>query len=152
MSQRTNAAGDLNWLLEDLVQRVVDIRHAVLLSADGLLVASSASLGRADAEHLSAVASGFQSLARGAGRHFEGGTVRQTVVEMETGFLFVTAAGYGANLAVVSTAACDVGLVAFEMNLLIQRVGHSLATVSRSAMHEPFAPTADPLFEHQGRA
>jgi predicted regulator of Ras-like GTPase activity (Roadblock/LC7/MglB family) len=150
MSQRTSAAGDLNWLLEDLVQRVPDIRHTVLLSADGLLVASSADLDRADAEHLSAVASGFQSLARGAGRHFQGGTVRQTVVELDTGFLFVTAAGHGANLAVVAVEGCDVGLVAFEMNLLIQRVGQSLATVSRSRLHPPPAPAPDPLFQTQG--
>lgn len=151
MIQRTSAVGDLNWLLEDLVQRVADIRHGILLSADGLLIAASAGLERADAEHLSAVASGFQSLARGAGRHFEGGAVRQTVVELDTGFLFVTAAGYGANLAVVSIAGCDVGLVAFEMNLLIQRVGKSLATVSRSSPHQAPAPAADRLFQ-QGRA
>ena len=146
MSQRASAATDLNWLLEDLVQRVADIRHAVLLSADGLLVASSTAIGQADAEHLSAVASGFHSLARGANRHFDGGNVRQTVVELDTGFLFVTAAGYGSNLAVVASAGCDVGLVAFEMNLLIQRVGQSLATLSRSPMHRPPAPTVDPIF------
>jgi predicted regulator of Ras-like GTPase activity (Roadblock/LC7/MglB family) len=150
MSQRVNAAGNLNWLLEDLVQRVAEIRHAVLLSADGLLVASSTGLSRADGEHLSAVASGFQSLARGAGRHFDGGSVRQTVVEMDTGFLFVTTAGYGANLAVVAIAGCDVGLVAFEMNLLIQRVGQSLASMSRSPLHQRPKPTADPLFQPQG--
>ncbi|WP_213455972.1 roadblock/LC7 domain-containing protein [Rhizomonospora bruguierae] len=150
MTQRTTASADLAWLLEDLVQRVADIRHAVLLSADGLLVAASDDLDRADAEHLSAVASGFQSLARGAGRHFAGGTVRQTVVELDTGFLFVTAAGYGANLAVVAVEGCDVGLVAFEMNLLIQRVGQSLATVSRSRAHTPPPPAPDPLFQSRG--
>ncbi|SDY37720.1 Predicted regulator of Ras-like GTPase activity, Roadblock/LC7/MglB family [Micromonospora pattaloongensis] len=151
MVQRTNAVSDLNWLLEDLVQRVADIRHAVLLSADGLLIAASAGLERADAEHLSAVASGFSSLARGAGRHFENGSVRQTVVELDTGFLFVTAAGYGANLAVVAAPACDVGLVAFEMNLLIQRVGKNLATASRTPLRQP-RPDADPLFQQQGTA
>ncbi|HEV7897616.1 MAG TPA: roadblock/LC7 domain-containing protein [Planosporangium sp.] len=149
MTERTSAAGDLNWLLEDLVQRVADIRHAVLLSADGLLIASSAGLDRADAEHLSAVASGFQSLARGAGRHFDGGSVRQTVVEMDNWFFFVTAAGYGANLAVMAASSSDVGLVAFEMNLLIQRVGQSLATVSRSPLQQAPAPATDPLFQQQ---
>jgi predicted regulator of Ras-like GTPase activity (Roadblock/LC7/MglB family) len=148
MSQHANVTGDLSWLLEDLAQRVDDIRHAVLLSADGLLVAASTGLDRAAAEHLSAVASGFQSLARGAGRHFDGGSVRQTVVELDTGFLFVTAAGYGANLAVVAAAGCDVGLVAFEMNLLIQRVGQSLATMSRQ--HQSPPRTSDPLFQRHG--
>jgi predicted regulator of Ras-like GTPase activity (Roadblock/LC7/MglB family) len=45
-----------------------------------------------------------QSLARGAGRHFEGGNVRQTIIEMESAFLFITAAGQGTCLAVVSSA------------------------------------------------
>ncbi|GII23623.1 roadblock/LC7 domain-containing protein [Planosporangium mesophilum] len=150
MTERTSAAGDLNWLLEDLVQRVADIHHAVLLSADGLPIASSADLDRADSEHLSAIASGFQSLARGAGRHFDGGSVRQTIVETDRWFFFVTAAGYGANLAVMATSACDVGLVAFEMNLLIQRVGQNLATLSRSSLPRVPSPDSDPLLQQQG--
>lgn len=134
MSQHANASRDADWLLEDLVKRVPEIRHAVLLSADGLLIGSSSGLDREDAEHLAAVASGFQSLARGAGRHFGGGSIRQTVIEMDAAFLFVTAAGQGACLAVFAEADSDVGLVAFEMNLLIQRVGQTLSTTSRSPL------------------
>ena len=70
------AAGDLNWLLDDLVARVAQIDKAVILSRDGLAIGASQGLTREDAEHLSAVAAGFQSLARGAGRHFGGGRVR----------------------------------------------------------------------------
>lgn len=137
MSQHANASRDTDWLLEDLANRVSEIRHAVLLSADGLLIGSSSGLNREDAEHLAAVASGFQSLARGAGRHFGGGSIRQTVIEMDAAFLFVTAAGQGACLAVFAEADSDVGLVAFEMNLLIQRVGPTLSTTARS----PLAPS-----------
>jgi uncharacterized protein len=146
MVQKTNATGELNWLLDDLVKRIPEVQHAVLLSADGLLVGSSDALNRADAEHLSAVASGFQSLARGAGQHFGGGAVRQTVVEMDSAFLFVTAAGYGSCLAVLGTADSDVGLVAFEMNLLVQRVGNSLSTASRSPRADAQATGGDPMF------
>jgi uncharacterized protein len=134
MAQKINTAGELNWLLDDLVKRVAGIEHAVLLSADGLLVGASVELGREDAEHLAAVASGFQSLARGAGRRFGGGAVRQTVIEMESAFLFVTAAGEGACLATLGAPDADVGLVAFEMNLLVQRVGQNMATTSRSPL------------------
>ena len=134
MAQKINTAGELNWLLDDLVKRVAGIEHAVLLSADGLLVGASAELGREDAEHLAAVASGFQSLARGAGRRFGGGAVRQTVIEMESAFLFVTAAGEGACLATLGGPDSDVGLVAFEMNLLVQRVGQNMATTTRSPL------------------
>ena len=65
------------------------------MSRDGLVVAASRGLTREDSEHLSALAAGVQSLARGTGRHFHGGEVRQTIIEMENAFLFVIAAGQG---------------------------------------------------------
>jgi uncharacterized protein len=98
----------------------------VFLSQDGLALGASRGLDQADAEHLAALAAGFQSLARGAGRHFGGGEVRQTIIEMASGFLFVTAAGHGTCLAVLTAAQADVGLVAYEMAVLVQRTGDHL--------------------------
>lgn len=132
MLHPTRQSADLAWLLDDLVERVPPARQAVVLSADGLLLGSSAGLDRADAEHLCALASGFSSLARGASRHVAGGAVRQTVVEMESAYLFVTAAGQGACLAVVSDADADIGLVAYEMAMLVTRVGEYLSAPARS--------------------
>ena len=124
-------ASELDWLLDDLVERVVPVEHGVVLSRDGLAIAASQGLSRDDAEHLSAVAASFQSLARGTGNHFKGGDVRQTVVEMESAFLFVTAAGHGACLAVLSGADSDVGMVAYEMATLVKRVGQHLSANPR---------------------
>jgi predicted regulator of Ras-like GTPase activity (Roadblock/LC7/MglB family) len=124
--------GELNWLLDDLTSRVDSIHKAVLLSTDGLAVGFSKGLDREDAEHLSAVASGFQSLARGAGRHFGGGEVRQTIVEMESAFLFVTAAAAGTCLAVLTTSEADVGHIAYEMAMLVKRVGQHISTPPRA--------------------
>ncbi|MDG4859843.1 roadblock/LC7 domain-containing protein [Streptomyces sp. T-3] len=124
--------GELNWLLDDLVSRVASIRKAVVLSGDGLPTGLSQNLSREDSEHLAAVASGFHSLAKGVGRHFDAGRVRQTVVELDDAFLFVTAAGDGSCLAVLSDADSDVGLVAYEMTLLVKRVGAHLATAPRT--------------------
>ncbi|KOX12036.1 roadblock/LC7 domain-containing protein [Nocardiopsis sp. NRRL B-16309] len=131
----SGAADNLDWLLDDLVDRVVGAAHAIVLSSDGLLLGGSRGLSAQDAEHLSAVASAFQSLARGTGRHFGGGEVRQTVVEMEHSYLFVTAAGTGACLAVLATEDADVGLVAYEMNLRVKRVGQFLTAAPRRAGH-----------------
>ncbi|MGD6746815.1 roadblock/LC7 domain-containing protein [Streptomyces sp. BH106] len=124
--------GELNWLLDDLVERVAGIRKAMVLSGDGLPTGVSEGLSREDSEHLAAVASGFHSLAKGVGRHFEAGGVRQTVVELDEAFLFVTAAGDGSCLAVLSEADSDVGLVAYEMTLLVKRVGAHLGTARRT--------------------
>jgi predicted regulator of Ras-like GTPase activity (Roadblock/LC7/MglB family) len=129
--KKANTRADLDWLLDDLVSRVVGARHSVVLSADGLLVGRSAGLSKEDAEHLSAVASAFQSLARGTGRQFGGGRVRQTIVEMEHAFLFVTAAGQGTCLAVLGEEDADVGLIAYEMNMLVKQVGSVLNSPPR---------------------
>jgi predicted regulator of Ras-like GTPase activity (Roadblock/LC7/MglB family) len=126
-----DATRGLGWLLDDLVQRVPSARQAVVLSVDGLLMGASQGVSRADAEHMSAIAAGFQSLARGAGRHFQAGSVRQTIVEMESAFLFVTAAGQGACLAVLADADSDIGLIAYEMAMLVKRVGQNLSTPMR---------------------
>lgn len=137
MTETTAGAGELAWLLDGFATRVPDIRHATLLSSDGILIAASAGLGRDDADHLCAIAAGFQSLASGAGDHFDCGDVRQTVVDMTRGFLFVTAAGSRARLAVLADPGADAGLIAYEMSMLIQRVGEHLTTRPR---HEGLPP------------
>jgi predicted regulator of Ras-like GTPase activity (Roadblock/LC7/MglB family) len=129
--------GELSWLLDSLADRVAQVRHAVVLSNDGLRMASSRGLDRDQAERLAAVAASFQSLARGAGQEFSGGAPRQTIVEMESAFLFVTAAGSGACLAVLTEANADVGMVAYEMAMLVTRVGRHLSAGPRSALVEP---------------
>ncbi|NUK02353.1 roadblock/LC7 domain-containing protein [Streptomyces lunaelactis] len=130
----TTATGELNWLLDELVDRVASISKALVLSSDGLATGTSRDLSREDGEHLAAVASGFHSLAKGVGRHFEAGRVRQTVVELDEAFLFVTAAGDGSCLAVLTDADSDVGQVAYEMTLMVKRVGVHLTTAPRTGL------------------
>lgn len=132
MTQKTGSASDLGWLLDDLVRRLPHTRSAVVLSADGLLMASSEGVTQDDGEHLSAVAAGIQSLAKGAGVRFGGGPVRQTIIEMQSAFLLVTVAGKGACLAVLAEEEADVGLIAYEMAMLVTSMGHHLTSPSRS--------------------
>jgi predicted regulator of Ras-like GTPase activity (Roadblock/LC7/MglB family) len=135
MTVRPNI-GELDWLLDDLVSRVLGANHAVLLSADGLLMGRSGRLSQEDAEHLSAVASSFQSLARGTGSRFGGGEVHQTLVEMERAFLVVTAAGSGACLALLAASDTDLGAIAYQMNLMVTQVGKYLSSAPREARAE----------------
>jgi len=122
----------LDWLLNDLVKKLAGVKHAVVLSSDGLLIGRAAGLAREDAEHLAAMASAFQSLARSAGRHFDGGRVRQTVVEMDRAVLYVTAAGQGACLALLAGEDANMGMVAYEANMLVKRVGAFLTAQPRT--------------------
>jgi predicted regulator of Ras-like GTPase activity (Roadblock/LC7/MglB family) len=125
--------GQLDWLLDDLVSRVAKVTRAVILSRDGLATGASNGLTREDSEYLCAAAAGLQSLARGTSQHFGAGGVRQTIIEMESAFLFVIAAGEGSCLAALAEQGADVGLVAYEMALLVTRVGEHLAVGGREA-------------------
>ncbi|GGV34370.1 roadblock/LC7 domain-containing protein [Streptomyces spectabilis] len=137
MAQNTG----LGWLLDDLTKRVEHVRHALVLSNDGLVTGASSDLPREDAEHLAAVSSGLHSLAKGSGRHFHAGNVRQTMIEFDDAVLFVTAAGEGSCLCVLSTAQADIGQVAYEMTLLVNRVGEHLGVDAR---HPQRTPVVDP--------
>lgn len=130
-----SGTNELDWLLDDLIRQVAGADRAVVLSSDGLLIGRSSNLSEQDGEHLSAVASAFQSLAKGTGRHFGGGQVRQTVVEMDHAFLFVTAAGRGACLALLTSENTDMGMVAYAMNMMVKRVGAVLSAAPRVEQH-----------------
>lgn len=130
------ATTDIDWLLDNLVEQAPGVEHVVVLSSDGLLKGHSANLSDYDAEHLSAVASAFHSLASGTGKHFAAGEVRQTVVEMQRCFLLVTAVGNSGCLAVFADVEADLGMVAYETNLLTTQVGAALAPAQRHAQDE----------------
>jgi uncharacterized protein len=124
---------DLGWLVADLVRRVPGVAHAVAVSADGLLIAVSEGLPRDRADQVAAIASGLVGLASGAARCFEAGEVVQTVVEMDGGLLMIMSISAGSALVVLSTNEGDVEQVAFEMALLVERVGDALTPALRSA-------------------
>ena len=133
MQRTMSTDSDLDRLLDDLVARAAHVQKAAVISCDGLAMGTSAALSREDADHLSALAAGLQSLATGGARRFDGGKVQQTVIEMERGFLFVTAAGDGSCLAVLAAPQADVGLLAYDMALIVKRLGRHTAVDSRPA-------------------
>lgn len=122
---------DLDWVMSKFVDDVPDAAHAILVSADGLLMASSTSIPGERAEQVAAVSSGLASLAVGAARLFEGGSVMQTIVEMEMGFLMLMSVGDGSNLTVLTTEEADIGQVGYEMALLVDRVGRTVEAQAR---------------------
>lgn len=126
VSPLVRPAQDLNWLITNFVERVASVAHAIVVSSDGLPMAYSQGFPADRVDQLAAVTSGLTSLTQGASRVFEGGAVTQTVVEMQRGLLIVMAISDGSSLAVLAAADCDMGLVAYEMALLVERVGSAL--------------------------
>ena len=131
MSYPVAAGRQLDWLVDDFVRRVHGVRHGLVVSGDGLRLAASDGLGTGLADQLSAVASGLVSLTRGAAQCFRADPVRQTIVEMAGGYLFVTSIADGSALAVFADDNCDIGMVGYEMTMLVNRVGQLLTPAAR---------------------
>lgn len=121
MTTQSSEAVNFNWLLANFVKSVAGVRHTLVVSADGLLMAMSDGLGRTSGDQLAAIVSGLAALTGGAARHLRGGNVLQGVVEMDHAFLFTTTISDGSVLAVVSESSCDVGLIGYEMTVLVNR-------------------------------
>ncbi|GAB2908240.1 MULTISPECIES: roadblock/LC7 domain-containing protein [Streptomyces] len=132
MSEPTN--NDLGWMLDDVL-KVPEARHAILLSADGMLRAHSAGIDRDDAERLAAGLSGLQSISRSTAEFCGPSTSpwRQTLIEFGHGYVFLVAAGEGAYLAVSTGVEVDMEAVTYRMHKLVDRLGKELSTPARPA-------------------
>lgn len=136
MSTPSPATTELGWLMDNLARQVPDIAHVILVSADGLPMARTADFPADRADQLAAIASGLTSLTQGAARCFSAGEVRQMIVEMEGGYLFVMSVSEGSCLAALATASCDLGQVGYEMSLLITRVANALTPALRDPISD----------------
>lgn len=125
MPARTSS-GDLGWLIDDFVARVPGAVEALVLTTDGLVLVTSESVAADVADHLAAVTSGLTSLTEGAARCLDTEPVRQVIVEMAAGYLFVSRISDGSALALRCDDKGDFGLVGYEMSLLIERIGEVL--------------------------
>jgi predicted regulator of Ras-like GTPase activity (Roadblock/LC7/MglB family) len=134
MTSPQSQPSQFGWLVTEFAERVTGVAHAVVVSADGLLLTCSARLPMDRADQLAAVASGLSSLTQGAARCFEAGVVKETVVEMERGIMLLMSVGDGSCLAVLAAPTCDIGQVAYEMTMLVDRVGQILTPELRAQL------------------
>jgi uncharacterized protein len=125
---------DLDWLITSFAERIPGVESVVVLSTDGLVLALSDRLDRDTADTLAAVTSGLASLTAGAARHMGAGNVNQVIVEMDRGYLFVTTVSEGSALAVMCGPDCDIGLIGYEMSMLVSRVGQVLTPALRAEL------------------
>ena len=116
----------LGWLVSNFVDRMPGATSAVVVSSDGLVLSLSDQIARDGADQMAAITSGLIGLTAGAARCFDAGDVVQVIVEMSGGYLFVTSVSDGSALAVLCDPTCDIGLVGYEMSLLVDRIGRLL--------------------------
>lgn len=119
----SESAENFNWLIDDFVAKTAGVTDAIAVSSDGLLIATSRSLAREDAEQVAAIVTGLVSLSDGAARTFGFEGLQQVIVSMKLGFMFVSQISLGSALGVVATAGCDIGAIGYQTSLLVDRAG-----------------------------
>jgi predicted regulator of Ras-like GTPase activity (Roadblock/LC7/MglB family) len=112
--------------MANFVRNTPGVDQAIAVSSDGLLIAVSSHLNRASADKLAAIITGVRALAHGAANELGKGQVLQVIIEMGEAYLFVSAISGGSTLGVVASRGCDLGLVGYEITLLVERVGVQL--------------------------
>ncbi|MCC5037228.1 roadblock/LC7 domain-containing protein [Streptomyces sp. WAC 00631] len=130
MNPRT--ANELGWMLDEVL-KVPEARHAILLSADGMLRAHSEGITRDEADRQAAALSGLQSISRSTAEFCvrEESPWQQTLVEFANGYVFLIAAGTGAYLAVSASQNVDMEAVTYRMHKLVDRLGKELTSPPR---------------------
>jgi predicted regulator of Ras-like GTPase activity (Roadblock/LC7/MglB family) len=123
---------DLTWVLNDVLT-VRGARHAILVSADGLLLERSSDIGRDEAETNAAAMSSMQSLSRAVAGFVGGGKGlwKQTLLEYDGGWIFLIAAGSGAYMAVSAALDVDMELMSIRMQQQVAALGRALSTQPR---------------------
>lgn len=141
-------ARNLQWLLSNLVEEVPGVHSVTVVSSDGLMLLSSdpghqaaQAAGKQDGPRgssadLATIVSGIGSLTIGAAKLMEGGGVKQTMVAMEEGSVFVMSISDGSLLGVHATPDCDMSVIAYHMALFVGRAGHVLTPELRSELRK----------------
>ncbi|RLU99206.1 hypothetical protein CTZ27_14715 [Streptomyces griseocarneus] len=144
----SHEARNLHWLLAGLVDEVPGVRSVAVVSSDGLLLLSSdperdpaapgpdAGGPRGSTGDLATIVAGLGSLTTGAAALMDGGFVKQTMVAMEDGSLFVMTISDGSLLGVHADPDCDMSAVAYQMALFVGRAGHVLTPELRRELRQ----------------
>lgn len=148
-------ARNLQWLLGNFVREVPGVYSVTVVSSDGLLLlASEPAVGELrdrttdrdgrpsrPVADLATVVSGIASLTEGAARLMEGGKVRQTVVTMGRGSVFVMSISDGSLLGVHAGDEVDMSVIGYHMALFVGRAGHVLTAELRAELRQVMEAT-----------
>lgn len=126
-------AQDFSWAVDAFVRQTDGVTDAIVVSADGLPIAASATRGPDAADRLSAIVSGLASLAGAVTTTEDLGPLNKIIIDLADGYLLIAAIGHRALLGVRAVKESDLGTVAFEMTVYANQVG---ARLTAPLVHE----------------
>lgn len=131
-----SASADLDWVMAGLKKKVPGVLHALTATADGLYLASTPGLDPATIKLLSSITSGLASLTSAAATTCGAAYPVQTLVEIDRGFIIVASIADTAAVIVLTSRDVDLGLIGYELGLLVQRIGRALTPELRAGATE----------------
>ena len=123
----SSEAQQFNWLLSQFAGNTPEVIDAIAVSSDGLLIAMSNRLDRANADRLAAITSAILSLAQGAGQVYDLGSPNKVIVDLDGGYLLVSSISPGSALGVLATRATNLGNLAYEMARFANQAGEVIS-------------------------
>jgi len=125
--QLSDEAQQFNWLVNQFASTTPEVIDAIAVSSDGLLIAMSHKLDRANADRLGAITSAVISLAHGAGTVYDLGTPNKVIIDLDRGYVLVSSISAGATLGVLASRQANLGNLAYEMAVFANRAGEVIS-------------------------
>jgi predicted regulator of Ras-like GTPase activity (Roadblock/LC7/MglB family) len=127
VSHVSTDAQNFNWLLSRFASETQGVLEAIAVSSDGLLMAMSSALDRANADRLAAITSAITSLANGASRCYDLGEPNKVIIDLDRGYVLVSTVSAGSALGVLASKTANLGAIAYEMAVFTNRAGAVLS-------------------------
>lgn len=113
------------YILQGLVRRSQDVEGAMLVTLDGLPLASALPQG-ADEDRVAAMAAAALSMGARTTAELRRGTLEQVLVKGDSGYVVIIASGPDTVLAAISTGEAKLGMLLYEMKLAARDIAREL--------------------------
>ena len=110
-------------LLKEM-QKIGDINGSIVVSRDGLVIASN--ITEIDADTFAAMSAAMQGAAETAASELKQGEVDQIIIETGKGKIISTGAGTKAILVIMTTKKVNLGLALLEMGKSAEKIANTL--------------------------
>lgn len=130
-----NEMPDVSWLLNQLTSEVPGVTNVVLVSTDGLQLASAGAINRTLADSVAALTSGLLGIVKQFGRELRIGEPETFTIRYPHGHLAFIRIGDSAGLFVAATVDTDMKRLGFGMGRFVEAVGHALTPSFRRELH-----------------
>ncbi|HTU76821.1 MAG TPA: roadblock/LC7 domain-containing protein [Trebonia sp.] len=117
---------DFGWLLDNFVASTPGVRHALIVSSDGLPLITAGGMSPDLADPLAAMTSGIISLGNSIADKVGDTRCEQLMLKFPAGHFLFMGIGNLAGFAVLVSQGANLGVVGHQMAQLVDAVGHVL--------------------------